>query len=353
MSYATPQYSKKAVTRAGVTLITPLSDEASLNAYFDALDIINNWRSSHIYPLQAIKNTLANRAKKIDKTVISAQRLKRLSSIQTKLSLLGNSQLGGMQDIGGCRAILKTVEQVNKLVDVYDLADIKNPLGRPKLIDSDDYILNPKASGYRSVHLVIKYESFAQTCQAWNGLKIEIQIRSRLQHYWATAVETASTILGEPLKSGKGNKKWIRFFALAGSAFAAIEKSELVPNTPTDWNELCGEIKALWFELQISNFLEGCVITTDLSKKNLKTYERFLLRLDSKEQRISVKGYAQNDILKATQEYLLAEKETADKFEIQVVLVSVDSLSKLRIAYPNYYADTTGFLNAIKAIIID
>ena len=33
----------------------------------EALDIINNWRASHSYPLQAIKMMLRNRAHSIDK----------------------------------------------------------------------------------------------------------------------------------------------------------------------------------------------------------------------------------------------------------------------------------------------
>ena len=56
-------------------------------------------------------------------------------------------------------------------------------------VRSTDYIENPKSSGYRSIHYIYKYSS---NIQDYDGLKIELQIRTRLQHSWAMAVETAS-----------------------------------------------------------------------------------------------------------------------------------------------------------------
>ena len=53
--------------------------------YFDALDIVNNWRSSHNFPLNTFHVWLKRRAKLIDPGCITAQRIKRLSSIEAKL----------------------------------------------------------------------------------------------------------------------------------------------------------------------------------------------------------------------------------------------------------------------------
>ena len=60
-----------------------------------------------------------------------------------------------------------------------------------KIIKFNDYVENPKDSGYRSIHYVYKYSSKADK---YNGLKIELQIRTKLQHNWATAVETAGAM---------------------------------------------------------------------------------------------------------------------------------------------------------------
>ena len=43
-------------------------------------------------------------------------------------------------------------------------------------------------SGYRGVHLIYRYNSDRKT--EYNTLLIEMQLRSQLQHAWATAVET-------------------------------------------------------------------------------------------------------------------------------------------------------------------
>jgi putative GTP pyrophosphokinase len=325
----------------------PTSDE-----YIQAITVVNNWRFSHIYPMQTIKKTLTDRAKRVEKTAITAQRLKRLSSIESKLKLLGNSQLGAMQDIGGCRAIMKTIALVNELIDVYETANSKNPLGRPELIDKDDYIEAPKITGYRGVHLIYRYQSFTPNCQAWNGLKIEIQIRSRLQHYWATAVETASAFLGEQLKSGVGNPQWRRFFALASTVFAVMEECEIVPNTVgVSRDEFVAELKHLWEELKVETFLRGSVVVVDRTQKGFKDYKRFLVTFDAKDRKVSFRGFASNQLVEATTQLAEQEKQFTDKPEIQVVLVEVDSLGKLRESYPNFYADTSVFIKTISDII--
>src|SRR5690606_39699271 len=69
----------------------------------------------------------------------------------------------------------------------------------------------PTASYTLSLHDALPISS------VWNNLDIEIQIRTRLQHAWATAVETVDVMKGTDLKSGGGTPDWREFFALAAS----------------------------------------------------------------------------------------------------------------------------------------
>ncbi len=150
--------------------------------------------------------------------------------------------LSQMQDIGGCRAVLGTIEQLDYVVATYD-----NRVHHKKY----DYIQQPKGDGYRGAHFVCKYKSNLKQNQMWNGLRIEVQLRSRLQHAWATAVETVDTFSRQTLKVGGGQKDWKRFFALMSSDIAGRERKPLVPGTPEDKKSLTGELRVYVDKLQV------------------------------------------------------------------------------------------------------
>lgn len=148
--------------------------------------VVDSWRSCHAYALQVIKMTLLKRARKIDPSALVAQRLKRRPSIEIKLRDNPNMQLSQMQDLRGCRAVLSTVGQVKKLVTEYKEFHAKSPKDRSDWDGSDnfDYILHPTPDGYRSVHLVFRFKTLSATRAMYNGERIEIQIRSKLQNLW-------------------------------------------------------------------------------------------------------------------------------------------------------------------------
>ena len=246
-AWAKPKYTLQQVDNAGRALIGKV-------VLFGAAEIINNWRAIHSYPLNAMQVVLSRRAREIQPTSVVSRRIKRLPAIQQKLRRMTKRlTLSQMQDVGGCRAVLGSVSEVRKVVAAYKQ---KRRGARHVLIDEDDYITNPKNSGYRSYHLIYEYKSRGASGKPYSGRKIEIQIRSDLQHLWATAVETASTFQRQSLKSSSGDKQWLRFFVLAGSAFALRERTTPVPNTPTDRRILIKELRALANELQVEAKLE-------------------------------------------------------------------------------------------------
>ena len=198
MDWVSPQYSRSRVDRAGSILASDLVD-IDFDEYDDALTVINNWRSSHSRPLYTFRIGIRRHAERVDENALVAQRIKRLSSIRLKLLLSRNMKLSQMQDIGGCRAVVETVNRVDELVKHYMESDIKH-----KLLNKDDYIRQPKSSGYRSIHLIYKY--FSDKKATHNGLRIELQVRSQLQHAWATAVETVGTFIQQALKSSQGGR---------------------------------------------------------------------------------------------------------------------------------------------------
>jgi hypothetical protein len=112
MSYAKPLYTVEQVNAAG-RLISAM--EASREDLYEAVEIIDNWRASHAFPLNTFQVTLKKRALKSHSKAISAQRIKRLESIGFKLTHSGDMKLSQMQDIGGCRAVLPTLKHVAEL----------------------------------------------------------------------------------------------------------------------------------------------------------------------------------------------------------------------------------------------
>ena len=239
VAWVAPAFPQSEVSEAGQVLVNGPG-----TAMEHALDIIGNWRSSHSFPLNTFQVGLRDRVRRVDQNGLVAQRLKRLSSIEQKLRRFDWLTLSEMQDIGGCRAVVRSVRSVDRLVKAYRASRIRH-----HLVDHDDYIRNPKASGYRGYHLIYKYVSDRN--RIYNDLKIEVQLRTQLQHAWATAVETVGTFTQQALKSSSGEKSWLRFFALMGSVIAERERSPLIPATPTDRDELLQDLRTLAVKLDV------------------------------------------------------------------------------------------------------
>lgn len=344
MEWAKPEHSKSAVDRAARLLVSP---DAAHAAKYQAALIINNWRASHNYPLNTFKVTLRSKAFEVDPDRLVAQRIKRMSSIEAKLVRFEKMNMSRMQDIGGCRAILGTVEQVNALVEKYKSSDLKHTLESVA-----DYIHTPKSSGYRGVHMIYRYLSDKAAPSVYNGLSIEIQMRTRLQHAWATAVETVGTFLKQALKSSQGEEQWLRFFSLMGSVIALREGSTaMVPDTPVSRKELFDEVRQAASELNVEYALkayqQAIRVVRDGPEKGAHYY---LLTLEPLEGRITVQAFPRKRLEDASDAYLKAEQATEDIPGAEAVLVSVDSIASLERAYPNYFLDTAVFLTELRRV---
>jgi hypothetical protein len=108
-----------------------------------------------------------------------------------------------------------------------------------------------KKDGYRGIHVVARYHPRKSEREPWDGHRVEIQMRTRLQHAFSTAVETVTAFTRQPLKFGAGPVEWRRFFSLMGSALALREGTESVPDTPTDKTQLIAEFKNAAAELKV------------------------------------------------------------------------------------------------------
>jgi ppGpp synthetase/RelA/SpoT-type nucleotidyltranferase len=352
VAWATPKYSKSQVNKAGDLLKATPPDELFYPVNWDdALNVINNWRSIHSYPLQIVKMTLLQRAQAVARQgrskALVAQRLKRLESIWVKLRNEPTMQLSTMQDIGGCRAIVRSMNEVRRIEKVYERSIAAKPLRGPEFSQRFDHIRKPKLSGYRSLHYVFKYRGDSEEHKCYNGLRIEVQIRSQLQHAWATAVETVSVLTHQALKSNVGTDDWKRFFALMGSAIAIREKTAAVPGTPENQRELFDELQHYASILTVHDILSGYGYAVFELIGKEKDAEAFLVVLDPTTKEVDVTAFGPGELLKAESEYLETERNLNKDNGQQAVLVSAESISSLKRAYPNYFLDTGAFLDAL------
>ncbi|MDO8427790.1 MAG: RelA/SpoT domain-containing protein [Candidatus Diapherotrites archaeon] len=344
--------SKSKIDHAGSILS---SDSASEDEKNNAIEILDNFRAIHSYPMHVFKIRLKRKAIQVNKNALTAQRLKRIPAIIKKLKRSYNElpptmKLSQMQDIGGCRAVLETVPQVRKLYqDYYIKGDLKH-----KRVGVKDYIIHPKQDGYRSIHIIYKYFSDKKGKTDYNGLLVEIQLRSKLQHLWATAIETVDFFTRQAIKSNEGNAEWMNFFRLVSSAFAKIENCPTVPGTISDKKELYLEIKKKEEELKVISKMKTWAATITHFTETLKGTRKaqyFLLELDILAGKLTYRLYTKEQEKKAIEDYAEAEKRTRDRKEYDVVLVGVDTISDLQKAYPNYFVDTSEFLEKLQKVI--
>ena len=341
MSWATFKHTLEEVDQAGLVLSAGSADPGAVER---AEAVVDNWRRAHSFPLNTFQVCLRSRAQSVDHKPLVAQRLKRMQSIRFKLQ--NNHQLrehlSEMQDIGGCRAILRGPEQVSRLVAQY-----REPYQDHEFEWERDYITRPKRTGYRGVHRVYRYRGEKEPhC----GRRIEIQFRTQAQHIWATAVETAGTYKGMPLKSNKGDKDWLRFFALMGSVIAVNESLPTVPGTPADEASLAKEIADLQDKLGVLQKLSAYQLAgREISEKAPPGAKHFVLELDTEERRLLIAPF--NKPAKAGEYVLEAEKRMLGNPNLDVVQVKVESLKALRRAYPNYFADTTEFVRMVDDVL--
>ncbi len=341
MPFAMPQYSRTQVNAAGDTLM-----KLRAEGWWRTTETRAAY-SRHSGPLLHMRMLLTSNSTGIDQYSLIAQRIKRLSSIEAKLLRFNTMHLTQMQDIGGCRAIVGSIRDVHALAEKLERSKTQHIFDH-----KDDYISRPQDTGYRGIHLIYRFSS-AKAMLKCKGLKIEMQIRSPLQHAWATAVETVGMFTRQALKSSQGEAEWLRFFELMGTVIAVKEDTPRVQNTPFDNNELIDEVgeheQLLDIIQRLHTFRQAL---REIEEPTAVNARYFLLEMDPNAQSITITGFRSEELFRATDRYTEAEKKVTESGG-DAVLVSVDSLAALRRAYPNYFLDTKVFLDLLEGSLRD
>ncbi|MCG6408238.1 RelA/SpoT domain-containing protein [Vibrio fluvialis] len=342
-------YSKKKIDKAADKIRHGVEGDERI----EAIEAIQSYREFHLYPLMLLKNHLARTAKKISPDVIVARRLKRLPTIINKLerpTLDGASsnaiKFTRMQDIAGCRAIVKNPKQLWALKKRLERSRSVHTIRRVK-----DYLTEPKKSGYGGLHLIYKCYDGLDADHPWKGTLVEIQLRTELQHAWATSLEIIDTLEGIDLKTSMQNHDdWREFFSLSGRVAAHKEGfCEMDQDVMANVFARCyGLALELEVEEKLNKYELAITITTDsdiVPTHKLNRNGLFLIRItkeafQNKTYEIDVKSFGSDESKLALE--TLNESELNEEY-IVAVLVSAEGVRSLKQAYPNYFGSTDLF----------
>jgi putative GTP pyrophosphokinase len=216
-------YTKGKVNRAGELLrrfyLRPPAKEGEddyagfdVDELVDAMIAVTWWRGLHARPLSKVAANLryhvGAEGAQVGRRVDVTQRLKRRPTIFNKLDREPTMQLTQMWDIGGVRA---------RLPSLRHLQAVSRRLRKSwTIVRTKNYIEEPRASGYRAVHHIVRRD----------GRLIEVQLRTVLQDAWANQVEEDSRRLSVAYKFGRGDEEVHGYYRVISDAFAVLDREE-------------------------------------------------------------------------------------------------------------------------------
>ncbi len=301
------------------------------------------WRNDYSNDLDYYFNKLKTKLDQ-DTTIILARRLKRIESIQIKLKRFSTMRLSTLQDIAGVRAVFTNGIALNMAY-----VKLRGLSSKHKLKRLDNYHDYPKDDGYRGMHIVY---------QTGEMKLIEIQLRTELEHIWATAVETYGELQNTSFKTGEGNQDWKEFFSLLSSYFAIKENC-----APGKAHEKLSDLQIrahLKKKIRKLKVIERLNATTNtiqiiINKQNeLGRKGRIaLLELDTKTKTTTIDIYNKKDINKAIEVYTHKELSLKNSDHKNIVLVNIENIEKIQESYPNYFLNTQKLLQILSKIMLD
>ncbi|MTJ94208.1 MAG: RelA/SpoT domain-containing protein [Desulfovibrio sp.] len=319
-------------------------DAPTPEEYIEAFRVADQFRIAHAYPMRSIRQSAHRWMKRCAVSGITGARLKRMPAIRAKLKR-SSIYLDKLQDVGGCRLILPTI------ADVRTIGDALTQHLRHQKCKENDYILAPKPDGYRSHHLVFAFQD--QLCRShYMDRRIEIQVRTQLQHSWATAVEAVGLYRGEYLKGSVGDRSWLRLFLLMSAEFCVAEGCPEPPGVPGQVERIA-EIQALNKTLDADltlATLANAVHWREISVTAREAPEYYLIRFDAKAKEVLVQPlHSASRAMALYSEAESVDRETGNDGN-DVVLVEADKIDGLKAAYPNYFGDVTLFRQALEEV---
>jgi len=323
-------YSKNKIDKSGRALSK--NNFKSEDDEIESEIIFDDYRKSHLQPLTETTYLLQTWLSGFEGQYYIAQRLKRKPQILRKLRRF-SVRLSQLQDIGGNRIIVDTNEDVERLYRF-----ITGKLSKEKQISISrvtDY--RPEGrddTGYRALHIILFV----------NNRKIELQIRSRAQHYWSESIERTSVIYGHHLKENVGDERILQYFKLLSHIFYEIEcRREPAPQEKMKLDEqrkIAEEIIAKEGRgAPLDSYINEGVIQSMLSVQQNKSGQinNWLLVFDWNTGNFVNWASISRDPQKAYNAYVASENQYSETEGYEVVLVGSSDVTMIRRTHSHYF----------------
>lgn len=110
-------------------------------------------------------------------------RIKKPVSIANKLKKRGfevnlDNMVAQLNDVAGIRVVCSFID------DIYEIADMLARQDDITVIETKDYIKDPKPTGYRSYHMIVEIPVFFSDSPM--NMRVEVQIRTIAMDFWAS-----------------------------------------------------------------------------------------------------------------------------------------------------------------------
>jgi ppGpp synthetase/RelA/SpoT-type nucleotidyltranferase len=321
--------SKTSIDKAGLVLsgLKPEEDRKYYEQIFD------DFRGSHLEPLSRLTLELQRWLAQQEFNYYIAQRLKRKPQIIRKLKRL-SVRLTQLQDIGGCRIVVEKNTDLDRLLDFLK-SKVESQPGFKLERETDYREKGRDDSGYRAVHLIINVD----------GKKQELQIRSRVQHYWAENVERTSVVYGHYLKENEGDKEVRDYFKALSDIFYEIE-SNRTP-TPKQKMSLVAQkqvaeeiIKSSDKKKVLNGFVNEGIIKSLIEKEKSLADDglhNWLIVFSWDEGAFISWDVVERDTKKALQKYVEFEHNFSAEEGFEVVLVGASAVNTIRMTHSHYF----------------
>lgn len=327
-----PIYTRSRVNRAGDAI---RRGTAVLEDYI----ILENWRASHSHVINTFQANLRRRTRGTD--ILVGQRLKRRATIIDKLTREDGMQLSRMHDIAGCRLIFPDIASLAAFREEFVSSRAKHERVTAER-DQFNYLNSPKESGYRGIHDVYKYRSYADSADQWSGLLVEVQYRTKVQHAWATAVEIADLLTRSRGKFSEASEDYHCFFKAC---------SEILARTQEESNSCLPKLSDQQLAKYFDRFNKKTKLLDILSKTNVfapdiatQVFGRKLntILVYKFEKGAKLEIITLDDTRIALEKYQELEREYSDLADV-VLVRAEDSVTIMKV-FQNYFTDARDFV---------